>query len=70
MTPPNRLARQIQFIVEIDKLKQIVRQSYLTDASRLENSVEHSWHLAMMAWCWRNTPMNRILMRAGSSKWC
>ncbi|MEZ4576539.1 MAG: HD domain-containing protein [Desulfobacterales bacterium] len=49
MTPPNRLARQIQFIVEIDKLKQIVRQSYLTDASRLENSVEHSWHLAMMA---------------------
>ncbi|MEZ4565416.1 MAG: hypothetical protein R2860_00120 [Desulfobacterales bacterium] len=39
MTPPNRLARQIQFIVEIDKLKQIVRQSYLTDASRLENSV-------------------------------
>ena len=44
-----RLEQQIQFIVEIDKLKQVVRQTYLTDASRRENSVEHSWHLAMMA---------------------
>jgi putative hydrolase of HD superfamily len=44
-----RLAQQIQFIVEIDKLKQVVRQTYLTDASRRENSVEHSWHLALMA---------------------
>lgn len=44
-----RLAQQVKFIVEIDKLKQIYRQSYLTDASRYENSVEHSWHLAIMA---------------------
>ena len=44
-----RLAQQVKFIVEIDKLKQIYRQSYLTDASRYENSVEHSWHLAVMA---------------------
>ncbi len=44
-----RLEQQIQFIVEIDKLKQIVRQTYLTDVSRRENSVEHSWHLALMA---------------------
>jgi putative hydrolase of HD superfamily len=44
-----RLEQQIQFIVEIDKLKQVVRQTYLTDASRRENSVEHSWHLALMA---------------------
>ncbi len=44
-----RLEQQIQFIIEIDKLKQIVRQTYLTDASRRENSVEHSWHLALMA---------------------
>lgn len=43
-----RLAQQVNFIVEIDKLKQIKRQTYLTDASRHENSVEHSWHLAMM----------------------
>ncbi len=49
MSNRNRLNQQIRFIVEIDKLKQIVRQSWLTDGSRRENSVEHSWHLAMMA---------------------
>lgn len=43
-----RLAQQVQFIIEVDKLKQIRRQTYLTDASRHENSVEHSWHLAVM----------------------
>ena len=44
-----RLEQQIQFIIEIDKLKQVVRQTYVTDGSRNENSVEHSWHLAVMA---------------------
>lgn len=47
--PSSRLAQQIQFIVEIDKLKQVLRQTLLTDESRQENSAEHSWHLAMMA---------------------
>lgn len=45
----NRLTQQIQFIIEIDKLKAILRQTLLTDESRRENSAEHSWHLAMMA---------------------
>ncbi len=45
----SRLAQQIQFIVEIDKLKQVLRQTLLMDESRQENSAEHSWHLAMMA---------------------
>lgn len=44
-----QLAQQLQFIVEIDKLKNILRQNLITDASRRENSAEHSWHLAMMA---------------------
>lgn len=44
-----RLAQQIQFIVEIDFLKRVLRQTLLTDGSRQENSAEHSWHLAMMA---------------------
>ncbi|MBK1987744.1 HD domain-containing protein [Sphaerospermopsis aphanizomenoides BCCUSP55] len=44
-----RLNQQIQFIIEIDQLKKILRQTLLTDASRRENSAEHSWHLAMMA---------------------
>lgn len=44
-----RLSQQIQFILEIDKLKQVLRQTLLTDGSRQENSAEHSWHLAIMA---------------------
>ena len=43
-----RLKKQIEFLMEVDKLKQITRQSYLTDGSRKENDAEHSWHLAMM----------------------
>lgn len=44
-----RLAAQIAFIVEIDKLKSVLRQSPLADASRRENDAEHSWHIALMA---------------------
>lgn len=35
--------------MEIDKLKQIFRQTYLLDESRKENDAEHSWHFAMFA---------------------
>ena len=45
---PERLRQQIEFIVEIDKLKQVFRQTYLMDESRKENSAEHSWHFAVM----------------------
>lgn len=45
---PKRLQQQLQFILEIDKLKQIFRQTPLLDKSRRENDAEHSWHLAMM----------------------
>jgi len=45
----SRLSNQIQFILEIDKLKGVLRRSYLLGADRRENSAEHSWHLAMMA---------------------
>ncbi|MDE7425964.1 MAG: HD domain-containing protein [Lachnospiraceae bacterium] len=44
-----RLRQQMAFIQEVDKLKNIGRQSYITDGSRKENDAEHSWHLAMMA---------------------
>jgi putative hydrolase of HD superfamily len=43
-----RLQRQIDFIIEIDKLKQVLRQTFTTDKSRQENSAEHSWHIALM----------------------
>lgn len=45
----NRLEQQMKFIIEIDKLKNIMRQSHITDGSRHENDTEHSWHIAMMA---------------------
>ncbi|NLJ41522.1 MAG: HD domain-containing protein [Clostridiales bacterium] len=44
-----RLRKQIEFIEEVDKLKQIYRQTLLMDGSRNENDAEHSWHLALMA---------------------
>ena len=44
-----RLTQQIQFILEIDKLKTILRQTRITSNERYVNSAEHSWHLAMLA---------------------
>lgn len=44
----SRLEQQMQFLIEIDKLKTVFRQNYLADGSRRENDSEHSWHLAMM----------------------
>ncbi len=44
------LAQQFEFILEIDKLKAIYRQtSVQCDNSRAENSAEHSWHIALAA---------------------
>lgn len=45
----DRLARQLQFVLEIDRLKSVYRRTYLVDGSRSENSAEHSWHLALLA---------------------
>lgn len=44
-----RLTRQLEFLIEIDRLKHVLRRSPLVDGSRVENSAEHSWHLGMMA---------------------
>ncbi len=44
-----RLQQQMQFVFELDRLKSVLRQTTLADASRQENDAEHSWHLAMMA---------------------
>ncbi len=44
-----RIKQQIEFIIEVDKLKRIYRQNIITDKSRHETDAEHSWHLALMA---------------------
>lgn len=45
----DRLRRQIAFLLEADKLKSILRRSYVIKGERRENSGEHSWHTALLA---------------------
>ena len=44
----DRLRQQLAFLMEIDKQKEIIRQTYLADGNRKETDAEHAWHLAMM----------------------
>ncbi|MBW3572043.1 MAG: HD domain-containing protein [Gemmatimonadetes bacterium] len=44
-----RLDRQLRFLLEIDRLKGILRQTRVLQGARPENSAEHSWHLALCA---------------------
>ncbi len=48
LSPADRLERQIRFIIEADKLKEVFRQTLCTQSRRYENSAEHSWHFALM----------------------
>ena len=44
-----RLADQLGFVLEVDRLKSVIRRGYVADGSRRENTAEHSWTLALMA---------------------
>jgi putative hydrolase of HD superfamily len=44
----DRLERQVMFVREVDKLKNVLRMCRVTDNSRRENTAEHSWHFALM----------------------
>ena len=44
-----KLAAQLEFLREVDKLKTVLRRTSLMDGSRRENSAEHSWHIALAA---------------------
>src|SRR5579875_3547290 len=44
-----RLADQLRFLMEADRLKTVIRGNRISDGSRRENTAEHSWHLAMFA---------------------
>ena len=44
-----RLKKQLEFIIEVDKAKEIFRQTLVSTGNRYENDAEHSWHLALMA---------------------
>lgn len=44
----DRLTQQVRFILEVDRLKEIFRQTLLIQSRRAENDAEHSWHLCLM----------------------
>ena len=46
----NNLEQINDFFLQLDKLKSVQRRSYINAGERLENSAEHSWHLAMACW--------------------
>ncbi len=43
----DKFQKQLRFIIELDRVKQIIRQTLLLDSSRQENDAEHSWHMAL-----------------------
>ncbi|MBQ3971367.1 MAG: HD domain-containing protein [Selenomonadaceae bacterium] len=49
----DRLQKQLTFALEIDKAKNIFRQTHLSGHGRRENDAEHSWHMAVMAYLLR-----------------
>ena len=62
-----RIQKQIDFLVELDKLKTVFRRSYLAaDPSRRENDAEHMWHISLMAlvlreYCPLEIDINRVM---------
>ena len=48
-----RLQQQLAFALEIDKEKNILRQTHLSEHGRRENDAEHAWHMAIMSWLLR-----------------
>ena len=45
----DRLKKQLEFMLELDKMKNLYRQTYVLHEDRKENDAEHSWHLAVLA---------------------
>ncbi|MBR2736370.1 MAG: HD domain-containing protein [Firmicutes bacterium] len=48
-----RLEKQLAFALEIDKEKNIFRQTHLSGHGRRENDAEHAWHMAIMSYVFR-----------------
>ncbi|MDY2628525.1 MAG: HD domain-containing protein [Lachnospiraceae bacterium] len=46
----DRIEKQLAFALEIDKVKNVFRQTHLSENGRNENDAEHSWHMAVMAY--------------------
>ena len=62
-----RLNKQIKFILEIDKAKNIFRQTHISNCGRRENDAEHCWHMAIMAFLLNeysneNIDVNKVIL--------
>lgn len=55
-----RFEKQLKFILEIDKEKEIYRQTHISGGKRRENDSEHAWHLAVMTWLLSEYSNNEI----------
>lgn len=55
-----RLKKQLEFALEIDKEKNIFRQTHLSGHGRNENDAEHAWHMAIMAYIFREYSNEKI----------
>lgn len=55
-----RLKKQLAFALEIDKEKNIFRQTHLSGHGRNENDAEHAWHMAIMAYVLRDYSNEKI----------
>ncbi|MBR4692466.1 MAG: HD domain-containing protein [Oscillospiraceae bacterium] len=56
-----RIRKQVAFILELDREKNVFRQTSLTGRGRKENDAEHAWHMAVMAYLLReyaNSPVD------------
>ena len=59
-TMDERLQKQLDFSLEIDKEKNIFRQTHLSGNGRNENDAEHAWHMAIMAYLLREYSNEKI----------
>ena len=55
-----RLKKQLDFSLEVDKTKDIFRQTYISSGERKENDAEHAWHMALMAYLLREHANEKV----------
>ena len=60
MNENERIHKQLEFALEIDKVKNIFRQTHLSENGRRENDAEHSWHMAIMAYLLREYSNEKV----------
>lgn len=55
-----RIEKQLAFALEIDKVKNVFRQTHLSGNGRNENDAEHSWHMALMAYLFKEYANEKV----------